>query len=116
MKINSISKKIFIYVLAALTLVLVAFFSYSLITGKISFGAPEDAWDGVSIAGSFAGGNGTVENPYLISSPEEFAYFKKVIENDKNSAYRDKYYVLTADINMGDKPISSIGVSPMDPA
>ncbi len=109
MKINSVSKKIFIYISAALTLVLVAFFSYSLITGKISFGAPEDGWDGVSVAASFKAGNGTQDNPYVISTPEEFAYFKNVIEGDNYTSFSDKYYILDNDIDLNNKEISSIG-------
>ena len=42
--------------------------------------ADELVWDG-SISNSFAGGDGTEENPFLISNAAEFAYFAKVINS-----------------------------------
>ena len=59
----------------------------------------ENAWNG-SIASSFAGGDGTVENPYLIANADQLALLGEVISND-NANYADKNYKLIANINLG---------------
>ena len=73
-------------------LVLSVFFLLLLIVGVGSYFSPvtfsnfqviENVWSG-EIATSFDGGNGTKENPYLISTGEELAYFKQVIESDNS--------------------------------
>ena len=109
-KLNIMNKKLFISFLAALVLTLVSFFIYSLVTGKITFGAVEDGWDGVSVATSFSVGNGTVDNPYIIKTPDEFMYFKQLIEGEHYESYQDKYYELGNDIDLGSKSTSGIGV------
>lgn len=55
-------------------------------------------------AESFAGGSGTPEDPYRISTAEELALFVKVTgdEEKKNYEYREACYVLTADIALND--------------
>lgn len=65
-------------------------------------------WDG-SIAASFSGGNGTEDNPYLISNGSELAYFKQIVESDKDGFYKDKFFALSYDIDMNNIPIDSIG-------
>ena len=42
------------------------------ISGTAVFAAGIDAWDGTR-AESYAGGSGTAEDPYLISTPEQLA-------------------------------------------
>ena len=69
--------------------------------------ADQNAWDGTTIASSFAAGNGTHENPYQISSGEEFAYFKSVVESD-NVTYGNLSYELTSDINLGEHDFTAI--------
>ena len=59
----------------------------------------ENAWNGETATG-FAGGDGTVENPYLIANADQLAYLGEVISND-NAAFGDKNYKLIADINLG---------------
>lgn len=82
----------------------------NIFTGKITFGAySDDVWDGVSVSTSFSGGNGTQDNPYVISSGADFAYFKQVVEGTESVAYRDKYYVLGNDIDLGGKEFETIG-------
>ena len=103
-------KRIYAFFIIALFLVTFAFGLYSFITGVISFGELEDVWDGVSVATQFESGNGTFENPYIIKTPEEFVYFKALIEGDSFQAYQDKYYALDDDLNFGDNSFSSIGV------
>ncbi|MBO4213324.1 MAG: hypothetical protein J5894_04335 [Clostridia bacterium] len=57
-------------------------------------------WDGTTAA-SFAGGDGTENDPYLISTPEQFAYFAERNNTEKPTG---EYYKLTADLyfNLGD--------------
>ena len=66
------------------------------------------AWDG-SVATSFAGGSGTEEDPYLISSGAELAYLAEII-NDIKSYNKSNYYKLTADINLGGRIWTPIGI------
>ena len=56
-------------------------------------------WDGTT-APSFAGGSGTEEDPYLIATPEQFAYFAERNNTEKPTG---EYYKLTADLyfNLG---------------
>ena len=63
---------------------------------SVSSSAEEAArvWDG-SIATGYAGGDGSEGNPYLISTPEQLAYFAST-----SSTYGSAYYKLTNDIYM----------------
>ena len=58
----------------------------------------DGAWNG-TVATKFAGGNGTIGSPYLISNASEWAYFSEYAPKNPG-----KYYKLTADItfNTGD--------------
>ena len=56
-----------------------------------------DVWDG-TIATEYAGGSGTVEDPYLISTPEQLALL--VTTSGANTS--GKYYSLTADMYLND--------------
>ena len=56
-----------------------------------------DVWDG-TIATEYAGGNGTAEDPYLISTPEQLALL--VTTSGANTS--GKYYKLTADMYLND--------------
>ncbi len=98
-------------------LVLCIFFLLIIVVGISSWLSPstfsnfvtiENVWSG-EVATSFDGGNGTEANPYQISNGEELAYFKQVIEGRDSALYRSKYYVLTADINMGNLNFETIG-------
>ena len=53
-----------------------------------------DSWDG-TIASSYQKGDGTKENPYIISNGSEFAFF---IEQLKTTDYAEKYFELSNDI------------------
>ncbi len=111
MKVRNVkTKKIFFSFVALFVLTSFSFFIYVLLTGSISFGSKEDIWDGETIASSFGTGNGTKDNPYIIKTPDEFVYFKTLIEGDNYKAYQDKYYALDDDLNFGDKSFSSIGI------
>ena len=77
-------------------------------TSFSAFSNIETVWSG-EVATSFSGGNGSKENPYQISRGEELAYFKYIIESDENNNYRNKYYVLTSNINLGNLYFDPIG-------
>lgn len=55
-------------------------------------------------AGAFAGGDGSESSPYEISSAEELQYFAELLADadNRSTEYREKNYVLTADINLND--------------
>ena len=102
------TKKLYIYLVAAFFLAVFSFGIYALIS-RLSL-ADSDAWDGVTIATEFSGGNGTAENPYIIRNAPEFMYFKNLIEGDNSEAYQGLYYVLGNDIDFGQNSIKPIGV------
>jgi len=52
------------------------------------------SWDG-SVATSYKKGDGTLENPYIISNGSEFAFF---VEQLKTTDYKDVYFELSNDI------------------
>lgn len=64
-------------------------------------------WDGTSVSSDFSGGNGTINNPYLIKTGNDFAYFQKVME-EYPDIYNSAYYTLVSDINLGQHEISPI--------
>ena len=69
-----------------------------------------NVWDG-TVASSFAGGSGTEADPYLISNGWELAYLAYQINYGNSAQYNNKYYALTADIDLGNvnwDPIGSI--------
>lgn len=54
-------------------------------------------WNGLA-ADNFAGGDGTIDNPYLIGNGEEFAFFKEQINNGNN--YANTYFKFTDNIHL----------------
>lgn len=59
----------------------------------------------VQAADSFAGGEGTEENPYRISTAAELAYLSELInDGSASSDYRSAHYVLTEDIVLNEYP------------
>lgn len=63
---------------------------------------------GSDVASSFSGGDGSEQNPYLISNSAELAYLANVV-NTQSSAPEYKYYKLTDNINLGYKEWKPIG-------
>ncbi len=61
------------------------------------------------VASSFAGGDGTEQNPYRISNAAELAYLAKIV-NTQSTAAEYKYYVLTDNINLGYSEWTPIGI------
>lgn len=59
-------------------------------------GVPGQVWSG-RLATGFAGGSGTIDDPYLISTPEQLAY----LVNDLYASV-GKYYKVTDDIYLND--------------
>lgn len=104
------SKKIklkFLYCIFLLLLMIVGVSSHFTPNTFSSFKIIESVWSG-EIATSFNAGNGTKENPYQITNGEQLAYFKYVIENE-NYLYKDKYYILVNNINLGNLVFAPIG-------
>ena len=59
-------------------------------------------WDG-KVSSSFSGGNGTSDNPYIINSGGELAYFFKLINGNNSSEYFNKHYEINNNINLNGK-------------
>lgn len=108
-RVVKIKNKLVFSIVCVLTLLITCFGLISILTAKNSFSSTDDKWDGATIASFFSLGNGTSENPYLISNGEELAYFKQIIENN-NDTYGDKYYALTSDIDLGNNEWIAIGI------
>lgn len=107
-----LKNKLLFNITCALLVLIACFGIISILTAKNSFSNnTEVKWDGVTIASSFSLGNGTLENPYLISNGEELAYFKQLIESSKSDAYNDKYYALSNNIDLDNHEWISIGNS-----
>ena len=61
---------------------------------------PSGRWSDYA-ASSFAGGSGTSTNPYRIATAEQLAYLSVLTRSSSfNTYYRNKYYELTADIDL----------------
>jgi hypothetical protein len=58
---------------------------------------PPDLWDG-NPASSFAGGNGTEETPYIISTAAQLAYLAQQVNGGE--AYAGAHFILTRDLNL----------------
>ena len=93
-------------------------FFYDVVTGNVTiavatfsnfvfFTDPVKQWEG-NFATSFAGGDGTESNPYLIANADQLAYFGKYVTDGNET--NDKFFKLTSDINMGgDKVVDTDG-------
>ena len=68
-----------------------------------------DVWDG-TVASGFAGGTGTPDDPYLISTSAQLAYLAQQV-NGGNS-YEGKYFRQTENFDLADKKWTPIGSSP----
>ena len=60
----------------------------------------DSSWDGV-VSTSFKSGTGTKENPYVISTAGELAYFRDLISGENAALYANKQYVITNSFNFG---------------
>ena len=89
------NKKVVISIVFSVVLVLVLVFSIIIPTfSRFRSGIDNPEWDGL-VASGFKRGTGTEEDPFIISTPNEFAYFANSMTNED---YTGKYIKLTKDI------------------
>jgi len=55
-------------------------------------------WDG-SVSTQFAGGSGTEDDPYLITTPAELAYLSHEVNNSHRDFYNE-YFLLASDLDL----------------
>ena len=72
----------------------------------VSARAETDVWNG-TIASGFAGGTGTENDPYQISTAAQLAYFAKTV--NEGQPYNGLYIVLKNDLNLNNKEWIPIG-------
>lgn len=87
-------------------LALLALASLAWIAVPVSARAEGDSWVECA-ATSFAGGTGEENDPYQISTAAQLAYLAQKV--NAGEAYRYKYIVLTADIDLANKEWTPIG-------
>ena len=90
------------------SLLLILALCFTLLPTAVMAEARVDAWDG-STAAAFAGGTGTAEDPYQIANGAELAYLASSVNSGET--YEDKYFVLTANINLNGLPWTPIANS-----
>lgn len=101
-KLKEIPRK-YILIFAGFILI----FSIAFITLRATYTekTTSSIWDG-SIATSFARGTGEIDNPYVIRTSEQFAYFFTLINGDNATDYFNKYYSLDNNINLNNLDFS----------
>ena len=81
---------------------------------EVTANAPTNSgyWtDAGNYATSFAGGTGTEDDPYLISTPQQLAYLSYLVNNSStNSQYASLYYKQTANLDMSQYWWDAIGI------
>lgn len=70
-------------------------------------GETVDTWDGKTIAGGFAAGDGTQNNPFQIETAAQLAYFAKTV--NEGNWYDRKYIILKNNINLNNQEWTPIG-------
>ena len=109
---DSVKSRLIYRFVCTLFIAIACFGIINILTSKDSYSnSTEILWDGVSVSSSFSSGNGTVDNPYIISTGEELSYFKSLIEGNNSDIYNDKYYALGSDINLDNHEWIAIGNS-----
>ena len=88
----------FVLVFCVLILILVPTFSEK---------TTSTIWDG-SIASSFTSGDGTQNNPYIISNGSELAYLFTKLKSEDSSSYFNKFYEIENNINFDNRDFSFI--------
>lgn len=103
-------KKTAVLKISCIFLILIASFTIiNLFTATTTLSNIEETWDGVEIATSFSGGNGTKENPYQITKGSELAYLKQLVEECHTEELQNKYFIITQDIDLGGNNWQGIG-------
>lgn len=72
---------------------------------KLADALMQEPWDG-NAAESFAGGSGTVEDPYIIENAQQLAYLSEQVNNGEK--YEGKYFSITKSINLGNQEFTPI--------
>ena len=90
------------------SLLLILALCFTLLPTAVMAEESVDAWDG-STAAAFAGGTGTAEDPYQIANGAQLAYLASSVNGGET--YEDKYFVLTANINLNGLPWTPIANS-----
>ncbi|MDY4145232.1 MAG: leucine-rich repeat protein [Bacilli bacterium] len=83
-----------------------AFYNCNATTNYIYNPSMSVEWDGL-ISDSFHSGSGTYNDPYIIFTASEFAYFANQINNC--NSYDNTYFKLTSNIRLGNKEFYIIG-------
>ena len=87
----------------------IATIDHNFVDGKCTMcGKSENAWDG-SVASGFASGNGSAQNPYVIATGAQLAYFAQSVNGGRN--FNGLYVVLTEDLDLGGREWTPIGVN-----
>lgn len=73
-----------------------------LVLAAVPMAVSADTWDGTAVATAFAQGTGTAEDPYVIKTAAQLAYFAQQTNSVENFT-NDKYFKLEADIDLGNK-------------
>lgn len=98
MKLKAVVKK---------TLSLLSVVSVMSLTALVGFSASaQTAWDG-TVAASYAGGTGTQQDPYQISTASQFAYLAEQV--NAGNGYQGSYFTLTADISLSGHNWTPVG-------
>jgi len=74
----------------------------------IGAGSAVDTWDGTTIAESFEAGSGTSADPYQIKTGAQLAYLAQQVNSEVDYS-KDKYFILTDDINLDNHQWTPIG-------
>ena len=91
--------------LVSICILFILVFSLWLFLPSFSSVVTSSAWDG-STSTSFSGGNGTINNPYLIENGSDLALLKEKLEGNEVSIYKNKHYKLATGINLGNLTFS----------
>ena len=103
-------KKVLTIIVTIVFLAVLSVAFFFIYTNKAALGdETNEIWDGTTIATGFNGGNGTEDNPYLISNGNELAYLQKVMAGTEATSYSTLYYSITNDINLGSNELAPIG-------
>lgn len=96
-KLNK-NEKIILIVLISLFVLLLLFKSPALARFKNRSLSSSNVWSG-EVATKYKSGDGTTDNPYIISNGEELAYFSSMLENNN---YEGKYFKLINNIRINE--------------
>ena len=85
-----------------------SFSVFAIVSPSVHYSQSSSSWNG-SVASSFAFGDGSRNNPYLISNGEELAYLASQVNNGQ--AYSGRYFKLVSNINLNNNAWIPIGTA-----